>query len=91
MRPLCPWGSPGQNTGVGCHFLLQRISTTQGSHLGLLHCRQILYHLSYREVHLQVIAESKVNSASISRKYVTGECGDIIMVLVLELRMGRAA
>ena len=22
-RLLCPWDSPGQNTGVGCHFLLQ--------------------------------------------------------------------
>ena len=22
-RPLCPWGSPGRNTGVGCHFPLQ--------------------------------------------------------------------
>ena len=22
---LCPWHSPGRNTGVGCHFLLQRI------------------------------------------------------------------
>ena len=22
-RPPCPWGSPGKNTGVGCHFLLQ--------------------------------------------------------------------
>ena len=21
-RPLCPWDSPGKNTGVGCHFLL---------------------------------------------------------------------
>ena len=21
-RLLCPWGSPGKNTGVGCHFLL---------------------------------------------------------------------
>ena len=21
--PLCPWDSPGKNTGVGCHFLLQ--------------------------------------------------------------------
>ena len=26
-RLLCPWDSPGKNTGVGCHFLLQfRIS-----------------------------------------------------------------
>jgi len=23
MRLLRPWDSPGQNTGVGCHFLLQ--------------------------------------------------------------------
>ena len=24
-RLLCPWDSPGKNTGVGCHFLLQGI------------------------------------------------------------------
>ena len=35
--------SPGKNTGVGCHALLQRIFPTQGSSLGLPHCRQILY------------------------------------------------
>ena len=22
-RLLCPWDSPGRNTGVGCHFLFQ--------------------------------------------------------------------
>ena len=43
---LCPWNYPGKNTGVGCDFLLQGIFLTQGSHSGLLHCRQILYHLS---------------------------------------------
>ena len=26
---LCPWDSPGQNTGVGCHALLQGIFLTQ--------------------------------------------------------------
>ena len=26
---LCPWDSPGKNTGVGCHALLQRIFLTQ--------------------------------------------------------------
>ena len=31
-----------------CHFLLQRIFPTQGSNLGLLHCRQTLYHLSHQ-------------------------------------------
>ena len=40
--------SPSQNTGVGCHFLLQRIFPTQGSNPGLLHCRWILYHLSHQ-------------------------------------------
>ena len=39
---------PGKNTGVGCHALLQRIFSTQGSNLCLLHCRQILYHLSHQ-------------------------------------------
>ena len=27
---LCPWDSPGRNTRVGCHFLLQAIFPTQG-------------------------------------------------------------
>ena len=47
-RLLCPWNSPGKNTKVGCHFLLQGIFPTQGFNLGLPHCRQILYHLSYQ-------------------------------------------
>ena len=46
-RLLCPWDSPGQNIGVGCHFLLQGIFLTQGSNLCVLHCRQILYLLSH--------------------------------------------
>ena len=43
-RFLCPWGFPGKNTGVGCHFFLQEIFPNQGSNSYLLHCRQILYH-----------------------------------------------
>ena len=43
---LHPGDSPGKNTGVGCHFLLQGILLTQGSNPGLLHCRQTLHHLS---------------------------------------------
>ena len=46
-RLLCPWNSPGKDTRVGSHSLLQGIFPTQGSNLGLLHCRQILNHLSY--------------------------------------------
>ena len=40
--------SPGKNTGVGCHALLQGIFSTQGSNPGLPHCRQILCHLSHQ-------------------------------------------
>ena len=42
-----PWNSSGQNIGVGSLSLLQWIFLTQVSNRGLLHCRQILYQLSY--------------------------------------------
>ena len=32
---FCLWDSPGKNTGVGCHFLLQGIFSTQGLNLHL--------------------------------------------------------
>ena len=47
-RLLCPWDSAGKNTGLGCHVLLQGLFLTQGSNLGLLHCRWILYCLSHQ-------------------------------------------
>ena len=31
---MCPWDSPGKNTGVGCHSLLQVIIPNQGSNPG---------------------------------------------------------
>ena len=49
-----PWGSsvhgdsPGKNTRVGCHALLWGIFPTEGSNLGLVHCRRILYCLSHQ-------------------------------------------
>ena len=47
-RLLCLWNSAGKNTGVGSHSLFQGIFPTQGSKLGFLHCRQILYCLSHQ-------------------------------------------
>ena len=44
---VCPWNSPGKNSGVGCNFLLQVIFPSQESNPGLLHCRQILHWLSF--------------------------------------------
>ena len=41
-RLLCPWDSPGKNTGVDCHFLLHGVFPTQESNPGLPHCRQML-------------------------------------------------
>ena len=43
---LCPWNSPGQNTGVGSLSLLQGIFPTQEVNPGL---PQILYQLNHKE------------------------------------------
>ena len=43
-----PWNSPGQNTGVGSHSLLQGIFPMQRLNPGLPHWRQILYQLSHK-------------------------------------------
>ena len=44
-RVLCPWDSPGKNTGLVCHVHLQRIFPIQGLNSKSpksLHCSQIL-------------------------------------------------
>ena len=49
-KVLCPWASPGRNTGVGCHALLQGIFLTQGLNfhpLSLLHWQLDSLPLSY--------------------------------------------
>ena len=46
-QALCPWDYSGKNTGTGCHTLLQGSFPTQGSNLGLPHCKWILYHLNH--------------------------------------------
>ena len=51
---LGPRDSPGKNTGVGCHFLLQGIFPTQGSNpclLPLLHCQADALPLSHLALH----------------------------------------
>ena len=46
-RLFCPWNSPGKNTGVGCHALLQGIFLIQGSNPDLLH----LLHWQVKSLH----------------------------------------
>ena len=48
----------------GLHSLLQGIFPTQGSNLGLLHCRQILYHLS----HQKELGMGGKNSSKVGKK-----------------------
>ena len=70
-RVLCPCGSPGKNTRVGCHPLLQGIFPTQGSSPGLLHllhCRQMLYQDYAYTAPSPVPADGTVDSLGVSRK-----------------------
>ena len=39
-RLLCPWNSPGKNTGVGCHSLPQGIFPKERSNPGLPHVQE---------------------------------------------------
>ena len=43
-RLFCPWDSPGKNTGVGSHCLLQGFFPTQGSNEHFLPLLHRLYH-----------------------------------------------
>ena len=52
--------SPGKNTGVGCHALLQGIFPTQGLNPGFLHCRWILTTWATKEAY-NVILVHKLN------------------------------
>ena len=75
-RPFCPWDSPGKNTGMGCHFLLQGIFQTQESNPGLLHCRQILSQLSYKGSPIELLSLEKPELIARSRvAKISGEIG----------------
>ena len=69
LRPhglYSPWNSPGQNTGVGSLSFLQGIFLTQELNQGLLHCRRILYQLSYQgSPHMSQTSFKNENSNSI--------------------------
>ena len=60
-----------KNTGVGCHSLLQEIFPTQGLNPGLLHCRWILYHLSYQGGPLLAIRKIQIKTMRYHFKVTT--------------------
>ena len=57
-RLLCPWGSPGGNTGVGCHALLQGFFP-QGLNLSLLHWAELV---AQSVKNLPAVQETRVRS-----------------------------
>ena len=77
-RLLCPRVSPGKNTGVGCHVLLQAIFPAQGLNPGLPYCRQNLYHLSCQgSPSDEILGKEKwntVNKATTFLKKAKGAC-----------------
>ena len=72
IRFLWPWGFPGKNTEVGCHFLLQGIFPTQGSSLRLLHCRKILYCWAVGEAQQEAIGSVNVSPKRKVSKFAGG-------------------
>ena len=61
--PAEPQGKP-KNTGMGSLSLLQWIFLTQELNQGLLHCRQILYQLSYQASPVSLVACCLVSTFS---------------------------
>ena len=76
--PAEPEGKP-KNTGVGSLSLLQRIILTQELNWGLLHCRQILYQLSYQGSPVWK-SEYKISHSS----FVLITCGNDNIVVILD-------
>ena len=49
---------------MGSRSLLQGVFLVQGSNLGLLHCRQILYHLSHQPTRVTLLLEGSDDNLS---------------------------
>ena len=57
--------SPGKSTGLSCRVLLQGIFPAQRSNPGLLHCRWILYHLTWQPIHTEWMNETNKHGATL--------------------------
>ena len=77
IRLLCPWDSPGKNTRVGCHSLLQGIFPTQGprdqtrvSYISCT-CRWVLYHWHHLGRPLRMICLHKLFGILLFKKSIS--------------------
>ena len=69
--PLHPWDFPGQNTGVGCHFLLREVFQTQGLNPCLLHWQANSLALSHS---FSIDIVSRLISSTGSRILALADC-----------------
>ena len=69
-RLLCPWNSPGKNSGVSCHFLLQGTFPTQGSNPGHPHCNRLFTNWATREA-LSVDVQARFKTGRGTRDKIT--------------------
>ena len=75
----------------GCHSLLQGIFLTQGSNLGLLHCRWILYHLSHQG-HLLYNISTYINKLNhFAHLQLTQHCKSTILQLKIKKKNGHVS
>ena len=84
-RLLCAWHSPGQNTEMGSHSLIQGVFLTQGSNPGPPHCRRILYRLNRLVFHCKVLVaqSSGFPGSSVGKEFACnmnsqGDLGSIL-------------
>ena len=75
----CPWNSPGKNTGVGCHSLLQGIFLTHRSNLSLPRCRQILHHLSHHGSPINTHTYTNVVKEKILKRIIDFTCKIVVI------------
>ena len=60
-----PWNFLSQNTGAGSCSLLQGTFPTHESNHDLLHCRQILYQLSYQRSHIYIYTHRQTDTYNV--------------------------
>ena len=83
---------------MGCHFLLQEIFPTKESNPSLLHCRQMLYRLSYKgsptiHIHVSILPQTPLpsrlhNIEQSSMCYTVGTCWLYILLYFIFATLG---
>ena len=86
-RLPCSWDSPGKNTGVGSHSLLQWIFLIQGLNPSLLQCRQILFCLSHQGSQYYLVICSIFTCSPVLFHY---KCCDVFVFSLLLISLTRA-